>query len=860
MDRDSRGRPRIVGAIVTRWKLLCIILAFICACIISTSFYIHYLEVAFLNNTQFYMSEIADHDMKSVDQEIWNQWQRLETVGRKLELEQYQDSTQLQHFLNLETVATGFDNLSLIDENGVAYGANYLVSNVMNEEWARKFLENDEPFVMRSQRRNSFIVLYNRLMYGVPIEPLKVGDITFVGIVGEYLVDSVRNSLLANFFDGEGLAQVVEMNGIVITTEIKQSGEAMDNLLDQIDGEKTREEVAQKLAKRDSFYTIYEHEGKQYIMSAKPLTNVDWMLVVTVPYSVASSQTVAVLKMTAYLLTILCAVIGVVLIFAFISYKRTMILKNSKEIFYRERLFDLLTNHTDDVYIIENAVTGKLNFVSENIERVLGMKQRPEEKVILAMLDEPSKSEFVAGIKRLKEAVDRPDSEEHEHFEMEMEWRMPDCSFKKWVHLSVYRAVADFMKQEEACLIAVISDYTQVKKNRTELEQAIQKAQEAAKSKSLFLSNMSHEMRTPLNGIVGCIRVMKSNLEDTTMLRGYLDKAEATAKYMVLLTNDILDMSKIENHKLTLEEREVSIRSICANMETMFRSQMEEKGIRFAIELEEPLWVVRADEVRVQQIVVNLLSNAQKFTDPGGAVTLHVSQEEEREGHVRTTIWVSDTGIGMSRQFLSHIFSPFEQERLDTARLHGGTGLGLAISNELAHLMNGTISVTSEIGKGSTFTVEFNPEALRPDIETERRETKSDPSGERSLAGRRILIAEDNELNRELLHSLLEELGADVREAENGAEAVKLFGESAPGEFDGILMDVQMPVMDGCAAARRIRGMEREDAKRIVILACTANAFQDDIERVKAAGMDDHLAKPLNMEKVVDRLYEAWEG
>ena len=860
MDRDSRGRLGNARAIVTRWKLLCISFAFVFACIISISFYIHYLELAFLNNTQFYMSEIADHDMKSVDQEIWNQWQRLETVGRKLELEQYQDSTRIQHFLNLETVATGFDNLSLIDENGVSYGANYLVNNVRNEEWARQFLENKEPFVMRSQRKNDFIVLYNRLMYGVPIEPLKIGDVTFVGIVGEYLVDSVRNSLLVNFFGGEGLAQVVGVDGVIITTEIKQSGEPMDNLLNQIDGEKMREEVAQKLAERNSFYTIYEHEGKQYIMSAKPLTNVDWMLVVTVPYSVASSQTVAILKMTAYLLTILCAVIGVVLIFSFISYKRTMILKNSKEIFYRERLFNLLTNHTDDVFIIENAVTGKLNFVSENIERVLGMKQQPEEAVILAMLDEPSKSEFMAGIKRLKETVDRPDSEEHGHFEMEMEWRMPDSSFKKWVHLSVYRAVADFMKQEEACLIAVVSDYTQVKENRTELEQAIEKAQEAAKSKSLFLSNMSHEMRTPLNGIVGCIRVMKSNLNDSALLKGYLDKAEATAKYMVLLTNDILDMSKIENHKLTLEEREVSIRSICANMETMFRSQMEEKGIRFAIELEEPLWVIRADEVRVQQIIVNLLSNAQKFTDPGGAVTLHVSQEEAREGRVKTTIWVSDTGIGMSRQFMSHIFSPFEQERLDTARLHGGTGLGLAISNELAHLMHGTISVTSEIGKGSTFTVEFSPEALRPDVEAERRETKSDPSGKRSLAGRRILIAEDNELNRELLHSLLEELGADVREAENGEEAVKLFGESAPGEFDGILMDVQMPVMDGCAAARWIRGMEREDAKRIVILACTANAFQDDIERVKAAGMDDHLAKPLNMEKVVDRLYEAWEG
>ena len=858
MGRNYRIRQPIVRISGRRWGLLCIIFVFVITCIISISFYVHHLELAFLNNIEFYMSEIADHDMKSVDQEIWNQWQRLETVGRKLELERYQDITGLQHFLNLETEATGFESLSLIDDRGYSYGANYLITEAAGEEWVQRFFEDEGPFVIRSQRRNNYVVMYNKLMYGVPIEPLEIDGITFIGIVGEYLVDTVKNSLLTNFFDGEGAARVVGLDGVIITTEIEQSGEPMDNLLDQIDNLKNRETISEKLKSGKSFYTTYEHGGKPYIMSAKPLTNVDWMLVVTVPYSVASSQSVTILKMTVYLLSFIGVVIGAVFIFAFVSYKRTMILKNSKEIFYRERLFNLLSNHTDDVFIIEDAATGRLNFVSENVERILGTRQQPDEDVMISMLDEPSKNEFMSKIKKLKEIEDVAEPGEHEHFEMEMEWTLPDSGRKKWIHLSVYRAVADFMEKEEACLIAVISDYTQVKKNRTELEAAIRKAQEAAQSKSLFLSNMSHEMRTPLNGIVGCIRVMKENMDDPGTVQEYLKKTESTADYMVSLINDILDMSKIENHKLKLEEREVSIKSICSNMEIMFRSQMEEKGISFSIEVKEPLRMIQADEVRVQQILVNLLSNAQKFTNSGGKVTLHVSQVQERQGSVKTIFTVGDTGIGMSRKFLEQIFMPFEQEHLDTARLYGGTGLGLAISNELAHLMQGTISVTSELGQGSTFVVELNSPALSEDI-MEEKGHKGDLPGQLSLEGRTILIAEDNELNSEILCFLLKELGAKVWAAWNGEEAVSMFGQSAPGEIDAVLMDMQMPVMDGCTAARHIREMDRADAKSVVIFACTANAFQDDVERAKAAGMNAHLAKPLDMEKVVKLLYDYWE-
>ena len=263
--------------------------------------------------------------------------------------------------------------------------------------------------------------------------------------------------------------------------------------------------------------------------------------------------------------------------------------------------------------------------------------------------------------------------------------------------------------------------------------------------------------------------------------------------------------------------------------------------------------------MRIQQILINLLGNAQKFTDEGGAVELHIWQEKEDGDNVRTRFTISDTGIGMSQSFQDRIWMPFEQERLDTARLHGGTGLGLAISYELAKMMNGTISVTSEIGRGSIFRVELVQRALYPD-ENGIRKIEAVQEEKEPLIGRKILVAEDNELNREILIAMLTEMGAEVLVAVNGSEAVDLFEHSKEGEIDAILMDMQMPVMDGCTAASRIRALKRPDAKKVTIVACTANAFQEDIDSVKQAGMDEHISKPLDMEKLVRILKELWEG
>ena len=844
--------------------VLLVAFIFIAACAAAIYSYVHQLENAFLTNTMFYMSEIADHDMKSVDQEIEKQWDRLETVGKKFALERYDSAVDIQYFLNLETKATGFKDLMLIDENGMSYGGNYVVEDINKQDWGSQFMEDRTRFVTRSKEREEFVVLYSNIMYGVPIDPVTVDGVTYIGLVGKYSIDSVKDSMKLEFFNNEGQAKVIGRDGVVITTDITQRGIELENVLDELKKSTIirnddYDSIEKKISAGKKFDTVYKLDGETYIMSAKPLKNGEWMVVVTVPYSVSSSQTMSFLKMTAFLLTILCVVIAIVLIFAFISYKRTMIFKNSKEIFYRERLFNLLTNHTDDVFVIQDIDKGVLNFISENAVRTLGIAPKIGTKSDLSFLDDDSRELLLEKVQEIKDKRNLPGEEEHEHVEMEFAWMMPESGEKKWMHMVIYNVVTDITGKSESCLIIVISDYTQVKENQRKLEAAMMQAQDAARSKTLFLSNMSHEMRTPLNGIVGCIGMLKAHPDDKEQYHEYLGKAESTAKYLISLVSDILDMSKIESHKMMLEEREVSLREICTNMETMFRSQMEGKGLRFRIELDQPLWVIKGDEVRIQQILINLLGNAQKFTDEGGEVELHIWQEKEDGDNVRTRFTVSDTGIGMSQSFQERIWMPFEQERLDAARLHGGTGLGLAISYELAKMMNGTISVTSEIGRGSIFRVELVQRALYPD-ENGIRKIEAVQEEKEPLIGRKILVAEDNELNREILIAMLTEMGAEVLVAVNGSEAVDLFEHSKEGEIDAILMDMQMPVMDGCTAASRIRALKRPDAKKVTIVACTANAFQEDIDSVKQAGMDEHISKPLDMEKLVRILKELWEG
>lgn len=375
------------------------------------------------------------------------------------------------------------------------------------------------------------------------------------------------------------------------------------------------------------------------------------------------------------------------------------------------------------------------------------------------------------------------------------------------------------------------------------LAYAAKQAENANIAKSRFLSNMSHDIRTPINGIMGMTTIALRNPKIDDKTRECLTKIDAVSQHLLSLVNDILDMSRIENGKTVIAQNPVDIRTVTDNCLSIIRGQAGDRSLQIIDKFEEPEHPrILGDELHLRQIFINILGNAVKFTPDGGTVTFYAKEVKSDGVNVEYLFEIEDTGIGMQEEFLEHIWDSFAQENSGGRSKYNGTGLGMTITKQYVELMGGDIQVQSKVNVGSKFTVR-----LSFAIDTDRTQEDTFESEHVSLDGVRILLVEDNELNMEIAVSLLEEAGTVITTAENGQEAVELFAGSPPETFDVILMDVMMPVMDGLEATRNIRAMDREDAKAIPILAMTANAFEEDINKALEAGMNAHLAKPVDL-------------
>ena len=383
---------------------------------------------------------------------------------------------------------------------------------------------------------------------------------------------------------------------------------------------------------------------------------------------------------------------------------------------------------------------------------------------------------------------------------------------------------------------------------------ALDMAKHASQAKSEFLSRMSHEIRTPMNGIIGMTEIARMSVDDQGQLLDCLDKIEQSSQYLTSLINDILDMSRIESGKIELEQRAFSLPDLLNQIYDMLRQKAEDGGVEFLVKMDGlSVKTVIGDRLRMSQVLINLVSNALKFTPEGGTVVLEARQTTLSGQNVTLEFTVSDTGIGISEEFQSRIFEPFEQEAAATSRQYGGTGLGLAICNNFVKMMGGILNVRSRIGEGSQFVVRLT--LLKAVEETEEVPVQvSNQQRNSDLTGIRILLAEDNSINAEIATILLEKNGAQVTRASNGREAVNLFGAAPEGAYSLILMDIQMPVMDGLEASHAIRKMERPDANRIPIIGLSANAFQEDIDQALQSGMNGYLPKPVDVKKLCDKI------
>lgn len=387
-------------------------------------------------------------------------------------------------------------------------------------------------------------------------------------------------------------------------------------------------------------------------------------------------------------------------------------------------------------------------------------------------------------------------------------------------------------------------------------ERQIQEMQRESFEKSNYLTNMSHEIRTPLNGIIGLEYLMRENVDDPERLRLYLDKLKVSSQYLKNLVADVLDISKIENGQLEIDAMPLDLREVLEEVQGMVQIQTEESGITFQMHTELSQPYVVGDSVRLKQILVNLLGNAVKFTDRGGWVQLGVSQTMLPKDSVETCFVITDNGCGMSKEFLGRIWEPFEQEGEEKRR--SGNGLGTTLCKSLTEQMGGTISVESVRGEGTKFTVRIPGLAaahVKDEGSSARGEVKDILDTDCEITGEPlVLVADDNEINREIACEILHGKGYRTVEAVQGKEAVAIFEKSSPGSISRILMDIRMPVMDGYEAARSIRGMDRADAETVRIIALTANAFKEELERAEKAGMDSVITKPVDVEQLLAAL------
>lgn len=396
------------------------------------------------------------------------------------------------------------------------------------------------------------------------------------------------------------------------------------------------------------------------------------------------------------------------------------------------------------------------------------------------------------------------------------------------------------------------SDVTEIIKKEQEtqrkLELAVLEAKKANEVKAAFLSRMSHDIRTPLNGIIGLLEIDERHPDDRAMIDANRIKAKTAANHLLSLVNDVLNITRLEDRNVTLGREAFNINELATDVLTIIAMRATEEGIQLhhtdcSEEIKYPF--VFGSPLHVKQVLLNIMSNAIKYNRPGGSISCKTEMVSSSKSQVVYRVTVSDTGIGMSEEFQKRLFEPFAQERCDARSTYQGTGLGMTIAKNLVERMNGSIEVQSKLGVGTTFTI-----VVPFDIATEKDLPQKTEFNDISLNKTRILLAEDNELNMEIGKVILNDLGATITEARNGKEAVDVFKSNPKGTFDLILMDIMMPKLNGYEATRAIRNLPREDAQSIPIVAMTANAFEDDKKAALNAGMNGHLSKPIDIDEL----------
>ena len=680
------------------------------------------------------------------------------------------------------------------------------------------------------------------MVFAVPTEKGSYQGFDYEAIAVTYNNRDLVDSLKISAFKGYGSTFAVLPDGRVVLDSSSADMRGVHNILAMLKNSAgfTAEQVdalQDSFAAGESGNLEFSINGVSYYMVYGSASFQNWTILGIAPKSVVNANMNRLQYTTMAVMSGTTGMLAVAALLLVVQNNRQKLRKKDQQLLAREELFSNLSRNVDDVFLMIDTETRKVEYVSPNVQRILGLSPEAvqEDLYVLYPAGDDSGASRLENLMQMEQGVQQ---------EWEREFVNQETGEPRYIHVTGF---INDVQGARKCIVD-LSDRTGEHQTTLAVEAALEVAEKASKAKTDFLSNMSHDIRTPMNAIIGITTLMKNELHQPEKLAEHLGKLETSGRLLLGIINDILDMSRIESGKTTLNIEKTNLPQQVSQLDSIIRQQASQRRQTFTVENHVQHENVLADPNRLNQVLMNILSNAVKYTPQGGHIRLDVEELTHTEHYAKYRFVVQDDGIGMSEAYQKTLFEPFTREEKSGTNRVQGTGLGMAITKSIVDLMGGTIHVESAPGKGSRFEVvlEFPIDAEADKVQTASA-LPEEAEAVSPLSGMKFLCAEDNAINAEILEMLLETKGASCTICSNGQEIVDAFASVKPGEYDMILMDVQMPVMDGLEATRRIRNGENPLGRTIPILAMTANAFLEDMQKSKEAGMDEHLSKPVDI-------------